>query len=47
MGELVAHKLPPQQQEILANGISHGTLSLIPGAGHFSTLENSVAFNAF
>jgi 3-oxoadipate enol-lactonase len=36
---------PPQESEILAKGISDSTLSLIPGAGHFSMLENPVAFN--
>jgi 3-oxoadipate enol-lactonase len=36
---------PPQESEILANGISDSTLSLIPSAGHFSMLENPVAFN--
>jgi len=36
---------PPQELEILAKGISDSTLSLIPGAGHFSMLENPVAFN--
>ena len=29
----------------VANGISDSTLSLIPGAGHFSMLDNPVAFN--
>src|SRR6478609_140288 len=33
---------PPQESEILAKGISDSTLSLIPGAGHFSMLENPV-----
>jgi len=36
---------PPQESEILAKGISDSTLSLIPDAGHFSTLDNPVAFN--
>ena len=36
---------PPQESEILAKGISDSTLALIPGAGHFSMLENPVAFN--
>src|SRR6195256_5295358 len=36
---------PPQESEILAKGISDSILSLIPGAGHFSMLENPVAFN--
>ena len=36
---------PPQDSEILAKGISDSTLSLIPGAGHFSMLDNPVAFN--
>ena len=36
---------PPEESEILAKGISDSTLSLIPGAGHFSMLENPVAFN--
>jgi hypothetical protein len=36
---------PPQESEILAKGISDSTLSLIPGAGHFSMLENPAAFN--
>ena len=36
---------PPQESEILAKGISDSTLSLIPGAGHFSMLDNPVAFN--
>jgi pimeloyl-ACP methyl ester carboxylesterase len=36
---------PPQESEILAKGIGGSTLSLIPGAGHFSMLENPVAFN--
>jgi 3-oxoadipate enol-lactonase len=35
---------PPQESEILAKDISDSTLSLIPGAGHFSMLENPVAF---
>jgi 3-oxoadipate enol-lactonase/4-carboxymuconolactone decarboxylase len=35
---------PPQESEILAKGIS-STLSLIPGAGHFSMLDTPVAFN--
>ena len=33
------------ESEILAKGISDSTLSLILGAGHFSMLENPVAFN--
>jgi 3-oxoadipate enol-lactonase len=37
---------PPQESKILANCISDSTLSLIPGAGHFSMLENPVAFNS-
>jgi 3-oxoadipate enol-lactonase len=36
---------PPQESEILAKGISDSTLSFIPGAGHFSMLDNPVAFN--
>jgi pimeloyl-ACP methyl ester carboxylesterase len=36
---------PPQESEIPAKGISDSTLPLIPGAGHFSMLENPVAFN--
>jgi 3-oxoadipate enol-lactonase len=36
---------PPQESEILTKGISDSTLALIPGAGHFSMLENPVAFN--
>ena len=36
---------PPQESEMLAEGISESTLSLIPGAGHFSMLEDPVAFN--
>ena len=36
---------PPQESEILARGISDSTLSLIPGAGHFSMLEKPAAFN--
>ncbi len=36
---------PPRESEILAKGISDSTLALIPGAGHFSMLENPVAFN--
>jgi len=36
---------PPQESEILAKGISDSILALIPGAGHFSMLENPVAFN--
>jgi pimeloyl-ACP methyl ester carboxylesterase len=36
---------PLQESEILAKGISDSTLSLIPGAGHFSMLENPAAFN--
>jgi 3-oxoadipate enol-lactonase len=36
---------PPPESEILAKGISDSTLALIPGAGHFSMLENPVAFN--
>ena len=36
---------PPQESEILAKGISDSTLSLIPGAGHFSMLDDPVAFN--
>ena len=36
---------PPHESEILAKGISDSTLALIPGAGHFSMLENPVAFN--
>jgi hypothetical protein len=35
----------PQESEILAKGISDSTLSLSPGAGHFSMLESPVAFN--
>jgi 3-oxoadipate enol-lactonase len=34
---------PPQESDILAKGISDSTLSFIPGAGHFSMLENPVA----
>jgi len=36
---------PPQESEVLAKGISDSTLALIPGAGHFSMLDNPVAFN--
>jgi len=36
---------PPQESEILAKGIGDSTLSLIPGAGHFSMLEKPAAFN--
>jgi 3-oxoadipate enol-lactonase len=36
---------PPQESEILAKSISGSTLSLIPGAGHFSMLDSPVAFN--
>jgi 3-oxoadipate enol-lactonase len=36
---------PPQESEILANGIRGSTLALIPGAGHFSMVEDPVAFD--
>jgi 3-oxoadipate enol-lactonase len=36
---------PPQESQILAEGISSSTLALIPGAGHFSMLDSPVAFN--
>ncbi len=36
---------PPSESEILAKGISNSSLSIIPGAGHFSMLEKPAAFN--
>jgi 3-oxoadipate enol-lactonase len=36
---------PPRESEILAKGIGNSTLSIIPGAGHFSMLEKPTAFN--
>lgn len=37
---------PPSQSETLASGIRGAKLARIPGAGHFSNLENPAAFNA-
>lgn len=37
---------PPSQSETLASGIPGAKLARIPGAGHFSNLENPAAFNA-
>jgi pimeloyl-ACP methyl ester carboxylesterase len=38
---------PPRESEILAKGISNSTLSMTPGAGHFSMLERPTLSTAF
>jgi pimeloyl-ACP methyl ester carboxylesterase len=37
---------PPALSEALARAIPHATLSVIPGAGHLSNLEQPAAFNS-